>query len=88
MAPRSWACKPKAVSGQERGAKRVYTQQAQLLCQEQCLHRLAGGRKACAPTGCPVPSPGDAGRRAQHIQQGMPKFQLLEILNRVLFRLM
>lgn len=64
------------------------TQQAQLLCQEQRVCWPGGGRKACAHAGCPVPGPRDAGRRARHIQQGMPKFQLSEILNRVLFRLM
>lgn len=60
-------------------------QQAQLL---QGMHWLGSRRKACTHAGCLVPGPRDAGRRAQHIQQGMPKFQLLEILNRVLFRLM
>lgn len=56
--------------------------------QQQCVHWLGNGRKACARAGCLVPGPRDAGRRARHIQQGMPKFQLSEILNRVLFRLM
>lgn len=73
---------------QEMGAKRMCMQQAQLLHQEQCLHRLGRWRKACACASCLVPGPRDAGRRERHIQQGMPKFQLSEILNRVLFRLM
>lgn len=63
-------------------------QKAQLLHPAQCMHWLGSGRKACAHAGCLVPGPRDAGRRARHIQQGMPKFQLLEILNRVLFKLM
>lgn len=81
-------CKPQATRSQERSAKGVCTQQAQLLRQEQRVRRPGGGRKACAHASCAVPGPRDAGRRARHIQQGMPKFQLSEILNRVLFRLM
>lgn len=72
-----------------RGVQRGCARSRHNSCAESsACSRLGGGRKACARAGCPVPGPRDAGRRAQHIQQGMPKFQLSEILNRVLFRLM
>lgn len=83
--PRGAECANPRLCTARRGVQRGYVCSRHDSCAKSSA---GGGRKACARAGCPVPGPRDAGRRARHIQQGMPKFQLSEILNRVLFRLM